>query len=46
MKHHIKTVTWKFKDASITYPELTNSKIKITSPQEVFTNFRFYLTEK
>lgn len=46
MKHYIKTVTWKFKDASTTYPELTNSKIKITSPADVFKHFRFYLMEK
>ena len=46
MKHHIKTITWKFKDAQIEYPELTDKRIKITSPGDLFTNFRFCLMVK
>lgn len=42
MKHYIKTVTWKFKDSTESYPQLKDRKIKITSPVEVFDNFRFY----
>ncbi len=41
MKHFIKKITWKFRDASIDYPELTERKIKITSPSQVYENFRF-----
>ena len=41
MKHYIKSITWKFRDATIEYPELKERKIKITSPVEVFQNFRF-----
>lgn len=41
MKHCIKTVTWKFKDSAIAYPQLKDRKIKVTSPQDVFDNFRF-----
>ena len=46
MKHYIKNITWKFKDAQIEYPQLQDKKIKITSPEDVFNNFRFCLMEK
>lgn len=46
MKHYIKTITWKFKDSTEAYPQLKNKRIKITSPSDVFENFRFCLTEK
>ena len=46
MKHYIKTITWKFKDIAVEYPQLKDSKIKITSPQEVYDNFRFCSTGK
>ncbi len=46
MKHFIKTVTWKFKDSSIEYPELKDRKIKIAAPLDVFNNFRFCSMEK
>jgi len=41
MKHCIKTITWQFKDCTIAYPQLQDRKIKVTSPQDVFSNFRF-----
>lgn len=41
MKHYIKSITWKFKDTAVEYPQLKDKKIKITSPQEMFDNFRF-----
>lgn len=46
MKHYIKNITWKFMDSTEVYPQLKNRKIKITSPTELFTNFRFCLMEK
>ena len=41
MKTYIKTISWKFRDAAVEYPQLENRKIKITTPQEVFDNFNF-----
>ena len=42
MKHNIiKTITWRFKDSTESYPQLKNRKVKITSPTEVYENFSF-----
>ena len=41
MKHSIKTITWKLKDSSETYPELKDRKVKITSPETMYENFKF-----
>lgn len=41
MKTYIKTISWKFHDAEVDYPQLKDRKIKITSPQEVYDNFNF-----
>jgi DNA repair protein RadC len=42
MKHNIiKTITWRFKDSTESYPQLKNRKVKITSPNEVYENFSF-----
>jgi len=46
MKHYIRNITWKFKDSTETYPQLKDRKIRITSPTEIFNNFRFYLMAK
>lgn len=46
MKHYIRTITWKFKDSTETYPQLKNKRIKITSPSDVYENFRFCLKVK
>ncbi|MGA7720547.1 MAG: hypothetical protein WCA84_05145 [Ignavibacteriaceae bacterium] len=46
MKHYIKSITWKFKDTSVVYPQLKDRKIKITSPQELFANFSFCSTAR
>jgi len=46
MKDFIKTVTWKFKDSSVKYPQLKEREIKITSPQEIFVNFCFCSTAR
>ncbi len=41
MKHCIKTITWKFHDTAIAYPQLQDRKVSVTSPQDVFETFRF-----
>lgn len=41
MKHYLRSITWKFKDCTIEYPQLQDRKIKVTSPRDVFNNFRF-----
>ncbi len=46
MKHYIKTVTWKFQDSAVEYPQLKNNRIKITAPIQLYEQFRFYLMEK
>ncbi|MFZ1290561.1 MAG: hypothetical protein WAR79_10750 [Melioribacteraceae bacterium] len=46
MKLCIKTITWKFKDASESYPELKNKQVKITSPTIIFENFNFLFKEE
>jgi hypothetical protein len=43
MKHYMKTITWKFKDSSEVYPQLKESKIRVTSPVDIYENFRFCL---
>lgn len=44
MKHAVlKTISWKFKDAEESYPELKDRKVKITSPSEIYENFSFLL---
>jgi DNA repair protein RadC len=40
MKHHIKTVTWRFSDSSVAYPGIPSAeKLYIRSPEDVFKNF-------
>ena len=46
MKHYIKTVTWKFQDSAVEYPQLKNNRIKITAPLQLFEQFRFCLMVK
>ncbi|HOJ19755.1 MAG TPA: hypothetical protein PLT92_14420 [Ignavibacteriaceae bacterium] len=46
MKHYIRNITWKFKDSSITYPQLKDKKIKVTCPKDIFENFSFCSREK
>ncbi len=41
MKSYIKTISWKFRDAEVDYPQLKDRKIKITSPNEIYENFNF-----
>ena len=41
MKHYIRTITWKFQDSAIAYPQLEHKRIKITSPHDIFQNFAF-----
>lgn len=41
MKHYIKSITWKFKDVTVEYPELKNKRIKVTSPKDIANNFSF-----
>jgi len=41
MKTYIRTISWKFRDAEVEYPQLKDRKIKITSPQEIYDNFHF-----
>ena len=43
MKHYIRNITWKFKDSTETYPQLKDRKIKVSGPEDIFNNFRFYL---
>jgi DNA repair protein RadC len=40
-KHYLKSITWKFNDSSKTYPEVNHNNIHITSPSDVYNNFRF-----
>jgi hypothetical protein len=44
MKQCIKTIIWKFKDTSETYPELKDKQVKITSPSTIYENFNFLFT--
>ncbi|MHB1687895.1 MAG: hypothetical protein ACYCVH_11025 [Ignavibacteriaceae bacterium] len=46
MKHYIKTISWKFHDSTETYPQLKDKKLKVTSPQQLYDNFSFYLPGK
>ncbi|MBK8946636.1 MAG: hypothetical protein IPM32_15380 [Ignavibacteriae bacterium] len=41
MKQCIKTITWKFKDTSESYPELKDKQVKVTSPSDIYENFNF-----
>ena len=38
---NIRTISWKFRDSSIEYPELAGREVKITSPDMIYDNFRF-----
>jgi DNA repair protein RadC len=41
MKYHLRTVTWKFKDANETHPDLPLQKdLTITNPEDVFNHFK------
>jgi DNA repair protein RadC len=46
MKHYIKTVSWRFHDSSVAYPGLTDSKLYLTSPQEVYKSFYFLFKDE
>jgi DNA repair protein RadC len=37
----IKTISWKFRDVTESYPELVNHQEKITSPERLYENFHF-----
>lgn len=37
----IKTISWKFRDVSESYPEIPNPLTKITCPQDLFEQFKF-----
>ena len=38
---NIKTVSWRFRDIDESYPDIKNqSKVKITSPQDLYENFK------
>jgi len=37
----VKTISWKFRDVSESYPELKTRQDKITAPVDLFTHFRF-----
>ncbi|MBI9032801.1 JAB domain-containing protein [bacterium] len=41
MKQCIQTITWRFKDTSETYPQLKKKQIQITSPSEMYEQFKF-----
>lgn len=41
MKKYIRTITWKFADASHQYPELKDKNVRIQSPQDLYEAFKF-----
>ena len=44
MQHAVlKTISWKFKEAEESYPELKDRKVKITAPSVIYENFSFLL---
>ena len=46
MPSTIKTVSWRFSDIALAYPELQQQKIYIRSPQDVFSNFLFLFKQQ
>ena len=47
MKHCIRTVSWKFSDGSVQYPELaTKQSLVIRSPDDVYTHFQFLFKDQ
>ena len=41
MKHYIRSITWKFHDCTVTYPDLQDKKLYIRSPEDIVQHFRF-----
>jgi DNA repair protein RadC len=41
MKHFIKTISWKFKDCTSTFPGLPDQKLYFRTPEDVTRNFAF-----
>jgi DNA repair protein RadC len=39
MKHFIRTISWKFHDATILYPNLPKQNVIVRSPEDLFNNF-------
>jgi DNA repair protein RadC len=39
MKHFIRTISWKFHDATILYPNLPKQNVIVRSPEDLFKNF-------
>ena len=46
MPNSIKTISWKFSDCSKVYPELTQDKIYVHAPEDVYRNFLFLFKQQ
>ena len=46
MPSTIRTISWRFSDIALVYPELQQQKIYIRSPQDVYNNFLFLFKQQ
>jgi DNA repair protein RadC len=46
MPSTIRTVSWRFRDCSLAYPELQQQKIYVRSPEDLYRNFLFLFKQQ